>query len=75
MTTTIQVSERGFRATKDAFGAWMGYLVEEIADRAPALLDPALSALAEQWRGAAVVTDLGPTPASSPTSSGPPCAR
>jgi hypothetical protein len=57
MTTTIQVGERGFWATKDAFGAWMGYLVEEIADRAPALLDPALSALAEQWRVAAVVTD------------------
>jgi hypothetical protein len=59
MTTTITVGERGFWATKDAFGAWMGYLVEEIADRAPALLDPALNALAEQWRIAAVVTDFG----------------
>jgi hypothetical protein len=59
MTTTIVVGERGFWATADAFGAWMGYLVEEIADRAPALLDPALSALAEQWRVAAAVTDFG----------------
>jgi hypothetical protein len=59
MTTTIQVGERGFWATKDAFGAWMGYLAEEIADRAPVLLDPALSALAEKWRVAAVVTDFG----------------
>jgi hypothetical protein len=59
MTTTITVGERGFWTTKDAFGAWMGYLVEEIADRAPALLDPALNALAEQWCVAAVVTDFG----------------
>jgi hypothetical protein len=59
MTTTITVGERGFWATKDAFGAWMGYLVEEIADRAPVLLDPALSALAGKWRVAALVTDFG----------------
>jgi hypothetical protein len=59
MTTVVQVGARGFWATADAFGAWMGYLVEEIANRPPAELDPALHALAEQWRVAAVVTDFG----------------
>jgi hypothetical protein len=37
----------------------MGHLDEEIADRAPVLLDPALSALAEKWRVAGLVTDFG----------------
>ena len=59
MTTTIQVGDQGFWAPIDAFGAWMAYLVEEIANRAPVMLDPALGALAEQWRVAAVVTDYG----------------
>ncbi|WP_406051560.1 hypothetical protein [Kribbella sp. NBC_00889] len=59
MTTTIQVGARGFWATADAFGAWMGYLVEEIANRTPALHDPALRGIAQQWRVAAVVTDFG----------------
>jgi len=58
-TTFIQIGEHGFWALADAFGAWMGYLVEEFADRAPVLLDPALSALAQKWRVAAVVTDYG----------------
>lgn len=43
----------------DTFAVWMGFLVEEIANRAPVLLDPALRALEEQWRVAAVVTDFG----------------
>ncbi|MFC5267669.1 hypothetical protein ACFPJ1_36610 [Kribbella qitaiheensis] len=59
MTTTVRVGARGFWATADAFGAWMGYLVEEMANNASAVLDPALRALAEQWRVAAVVTDFG----------------
>jgi hypothetical protein len=37
----------------------MGYLVEEIANSAPAMLDPALRAIAQQCRVAAVVTDFG----------------
>ena len=59
MTTTVRVDARGFWATADAFGAWMGYLVEELADNASVVLDPALRALAERWRVAAVVTDFG----------------
>jgi hypothetical protein len=58
-TTFIQIGEHGFWALADTFGAWMGYLVEEFADRAPVQLDPALSDLAQKWRVAAVVTDYG----------------
>lgn len=59
MTTTTQVDARGFWTSADAFGAWTGDLVEAIANLAPVLLDPALSAPADQWHVAAVVTDFG----------------
>lgn len=57
-TTTVTVGSRHFWAVDDAFGVWLGYLVEEVGDPA-ASPDPWLGELAQRWRVAAVVTDYG----------------
>lgn len=54
--TTVRVGQRGFWALDDAFGVWLAYVVEEIERSGPAAW---LDTLAEQWRVAAAVTELG----------------
>jgi hypothetical protein len=57
--TAIEVDGRAFWATTEAFSVWMAYLVEEIGNRAPILLDPALRELGDEWRRQAVAPEFG----------------
>jgi hypothetical protein len=56
-TTTVTYGDRGFWALDDAFGVWMGYIVEEIDHEHGD--DPWLDEMARHWRVAAAITELG----------------